>query len=64
MFHERQLYSVPQIWKTLAEVELVISEKKEGEGGGDEDKVFYCEGTECASICVWKVLGVIGSRTG
>jgi hypothetical protein len=26
--------------------------------------VFYCEGTKCASICVWKVLGVVGSRTG
>lgn len=41
-----------------------ISKKKEGEGGDNEDKVFYCGGTECVNICVCKVLEVIGSRTG
>lgn len=41
-----------------------ISKKNEGEGGGDEDKVFYCGGTECVNICVCTVLEVIGSRTG
>lgn len=41
-----------------------IFKKKECEGGGYEDKVFYCEGIKCVSICVWKVFGVVGFRIG
>lgn len=27
-----------------------ISEKEQGEGRGDEDTLFYCEGTECTTL--------------
>lgn len=64
MFPERQAHKASCIRKTLLEVELGcegcrdISEKKEGEGRGDEDTLFYCEGTERTNLCVWKGLGL------
>lgn len=64
MFPERQAHKASCIWRTLLEVELGcegcrdISEKKEGEVTGDEDTLFYCEGTGCTNLCVWKGLGL------
>lgn len=56
MFPERRAHKASCIWKTLLEAELGcegcrdISEKEQGEGRGDEDTLFYCEGTECTTF--------------